>query len=92
LNKTGLRVQQIPEHCVASMNKVLLEPTQLAWHGELLEIGNKSYLFHIKIKHIENCFGSVEHSFLPLAKTAKSPAWPLALLAFFTKQNSLPNL
>ena len=29
---------------------------------------------------------------LPLAKKAKSLAWPLAWLAIFTKQNSLPNL
>jgi len=56
-----------------------LDLTQLAWQGKLLEIGNKKgiILFHIKIKHIENCFCSVEQS-LPLAKKAKSPAWPLA--------------
>ena len=48
-------------------------------------------LFHIKVTHIENCFCSVEQS-LPLAKKAKSPAWPLAWLAILTKQNSLPNL
>ncbi len=48
-------------------------------------------LFHIKITHIENCFCSVEQR-LPLAKKAKSLAWPLAWLAIFTKQNSLPNL
>ena len=48
-------------------------------------------LFHIKITHIENCFCSVEHS-LPLAKKAKSLAWPLAWFDILTKQNSLPNL
>ncbi len=49
----------------------------------ILAIKNND-LFHIKITHIENCFCSVEQS-LPLAKTAKSLAWPLAWLAIFTK-------
>ncbi len=48
-------------------------------------------LFHIKIKHIENCFCSVEQS-LPLVNKAQSLAMLLAWLTILTKPKSLPDL